>query len=98
MLIFNEIVGVDDTVLKLKDVKTKIIQPLNIENIRNNFIFAYCMTCHSAQGSSIDGDMTICVWNHFDTRDYREWNWTRITRCRDLNKVKFFKYNGDKKR
>ena len=30
------------------------------------------------------------------TRNYREWIWTAITRCRDLNKVKFFKYNTDK--
>ena len=54
------------------------------------------MTCHSAQGSSIDGDITIFDWNHFDIRYYREWIWTAITRCRDLNKVKFFKYNSDK--
>jgi hypothetical protein len=73
-----------------------MIQPLNIEKVRKNFIFADCMTCHSAQGSSIDGGIKIFDWNHFDIRNYREWIWTAITRCRDLNKVKFFKYNSDK--
>ena len=56
-----EIVFVDNQFLRLKNVKAKLIQPLNIEKVRKNFIFAYCMTCHSAQGSSIDGDITYNI-------------------------------------
>ena len=85
----------DDGVFTLKNVKTEILQSLNIEKIRNNFLFAYCSTCHSAQGSSIDGDITIFDWNHFLVRDYKEWIWTAISRARDLNKVKFFKYSDN---
>ena len=86
----------NDNIMTLKNVKTQILQSIHIDKVRKNFIFAYCMTCHSAQGSSIDGDITIFDWNHFDIRNYREWIWTAIARCRDLNKVKFFKYNSDK--
>ena len=59
------------------------------------FIFAHCTTCHSAQGSSVDDEITLFDCNHFLVRNYKEWLWAAITRCRDLNKVKFFKYNKD---
>ena len=84
-----------DGVFTLKNVKTEILQSLRVEKIRSNFIFAYCSTCHSAQGSSIDGDITIFDWNHFLVRDYKEWIWTAVSICRDLNKVKFFKYSDN---
>ena len=61
-----------------------------------NFIFAYCATCHSAQGRSIDGDITVFDYNHWDIRNYKEWLWISISRARDLNKVKFFKYSRAK--
>ena len=87
-------IGKDGT-MKLKNTKTDILQPIQIKKVRENFIFAHCTTCHSAQGSSIDGDITIFDYNHFDIRNYREWLWTAITRARDLNKVKFYKYSDD---
>ena len=79
----------------MKNVKTEILQSLPVDKIRSNFIFAYCSTCHSAQGSSIDDTITIFDYNHFLVKNYPEWIWTAITRCRDLNKVKFYKYTKD---
>ena len=84
-----------DGIMTLKNMKTNILQSLNIQKVRDNFIFAHCTTCHSAQGSSIDGDITVFDYNHYDIKKYREWLWTAITRARDLNKVKFYKYSDD---
>lgn len=90
-----QICYVGNGIMKLKDVKSMMIQPISIEKVRDNFIFAYCSTCHSAQGSSIDDTITIFDYNHFLVKNYPEWIWTALTRCRDLNKVKFFKYSSD---
>ena len=54
-----EIVAVCHDYLMLKDIKSGTVQGLSLKLIRDNFIFASCFTCHSAQGSSIDGDLTI---------------------------------------
>ena len=75
--------------MKLKNTKTNIPKSIQIKKVRDNFIFAHCTTCHSAQGSSIDGDISIFDYNHFDNRNYREWLWTAITRCRDTVDVDF---------
>ena len=66
-----------------------------MDKVRKHFIFAHCATCRSAQGSSVDDEKTYFDCNHFFVRNYKEWLWTAITRCRDLNKVKVFKYNKD---
>ena len=84
-----------DGIFSLKNVKTEILQSLSVDKTRSNFICAYCSTCHSAQGSSIDDTITIFDYNHFLVKNYPEWIWTAITRCRDLNKVKFYKYTKD---
>ena len=81
--------------MTLKNIKTNILQSLEMDKVRKNFIFAHCATCHSAQGSSVDDEITIFDYNHFLVRNYKEWLWTAITRCRDLNKVKLLKYNKD---
>ena len=90
-----EIVAVCDGFLMLKDIKSGKAQGLNKDKVRSSFIFASCFTCHSAQGSSIDGDITIFDYNHFLIKNYKEWLWTAITRARDLSRVKFFKYSDD---
>ena len=82
-----------DGVMTLTNTKTNIHQSIQVKEVRENFIFAHCTTCHSAQGSSIDGDITIFDYNHFDIRNYREFLWTAITRARDLNKIKIYKYS-----
>ena len=83
-----------DGVMTLKHIKTNIPQSIQFKKVRDNFIFAQWTTCHSAQGSSIDGDITIFDYNHLDIRNYREL-WTAITRARYLSKVKFYKYSDD---
>ena len=57
-----------------------------------NFIYSYCATCHSSQGASVKGSITI--HEHDLPIASREWLWCAITRCVDLNQVKFYK-NGD---
>ena len=90
-----EIVYIGGGIMKLKNVKTNTLQSLETDKVRKNFIFAWCSTCHSAQGSSINDEITIFDYNHFLVKNYPEWIWTALTRCRDLNKVKFFKYSND---
>ena len=84
-----EIVAVCDDFLMLKDIKSGKVQGLNKDKARSSFIFASCFTCHSAQGSSIDGDITMFDYNHFLVTNHREFLWTAITRARDLSRVKF---------
>ena len=91
-----EIVSVQNGILGFKNAKTKEVQTLIIEKARKNFIFAWCATAHSMQGASVDTDITIFGWKHFLVRDYPEWIYTCITRARDLNRVKFFRYKTDK--
>ena len=59
------------------------------EEVDSIFIYSYCATCHSSQGSSINTTMTIHEWD----KPYlvsREWIWTALTRCVDFRKVRFF--------
>ena len=57
--------------------------------VDNNFIYSYCATCHSSQGASVKGSITI---HEYDLPiASREWLWCAITRCVDFNQVKFYK-------
>ena len=58
--------------------------------IKENFIFNYCRTCHSTQGSSIEESITIFDYKYEHTT--REWLYVAITRATDLNNVYFYKY------
>ena len=57
--------------------------------IEKHFIYNYCRTCHSMQGSSIDENITIFDWNHFFVD--RKWIYTAITRATDFKHVVFIK-------
>ena len=46
-------------IFTLKNVKTEILQAVEVAKIRSNFIFASCSTCHSAQVGSVDDTITI---------------------------------------
>ena len=88
----KQIVG-DDVVIE--NVKTKQQYPTDIETLDTNFIYAYCATCHSSQGASVDKTIAIHEWDkkHLVSR---EWIYTSITRATDLNKVKYFvRTDGD---
>ena len=56
--------------------------------VANNFIYSYCATCHSSQGASVKGSITIHEYNLPIAS--REWVWTSITRCVDFRKVRFY--------
>ena len=63
--------------------------------IKSNFIFNYCCTCHSCQGSSIDDSITIFDYNFKYVN--REWLYVAITRATDLSQVYFYNYKEDTK-
>ena len=86
-----EIIQIVNDNITIVDSSTEKEYTLNIKFIRSNFIFSYCGTCHSYQGSSIDESMTIFDYKyHFVNR---RWLWTAITRATDLNNVWFYDYN-----
>ena len=69
----------------------------NVTIIDNHFRYAYCSTCHSRQGTSISGNITIHEWQ----KSYlvsREWLWCAITRARDFNNVYFSRMRRQMKR
>ena len=88
-----KILNITENVVVLEDEHTKAIQQLPLDMLRKHFIFNYCFTCHSVQGSSIEGGITIFDYNHCLVD--KNWLWTAITRATDLNNVTFFKYDSD---
>ena len=90
-----DIVVILDGALLLKNVKDEKPHPLPLDKARSFFIFGSCCTAHSAQRCSVDSEITIFEYNHFLVKNYPEWLWTALTRCRDLSKVNFSKYSRD---
>ena len=88
-----KILNVKDNVVSLLEEHNKTKMYLPIEFLRKHFIYDYCYTCHSVQGSSINTGITIFDYNHCLVE--KEWLWTAITRATDLYKVKFYKYDRD---
>ena len=80
--------------LIIKDVSNSDTYTVPIDVIRSHFIFNYCGTCHSCQGSSIDENITIFDYQHFFCT--RKWIWTAITRATELNNVYFYDYTETK--
>ena len=77
----------------LENVATDEKQKIELKLLRKHFIYAYCYTCHSKQGCSVDDDIVIYDWSKWCC--CRNWYWTSLTQCRDLNRVKFYKYDAD---
>ena len=77
----------------LENVDTNEKQRIELKLLRKHFIYAYCYTCHSKQGCSVDDDIVIYDWCKWYC--CKNWYWTVITRARDLNRVKFYKYDAD---
>ena len=57
------------------------------------FIYNYCRTCHSMQGSTITKPITIFDWNHYFVD--RKWIYTAITRAENFKNVFFYKGQKD---
>ena len=88
-----KILNIIENMVVLEDEHDKKIQKLSLDMLRKHFIFNYCFTCHSVQGSSIEGGITIFDYNHCLVD--KNWIWTAITRATDLNNVSFYKYDDD---
>ena len=85
-----KITNITNDIIMLQNVKTMEEQPIYIDTLRASFIYSYCYTAHSCQGCSIDDDVIIYEWKH--PRVTKEWFFVAITRARDLNKVRFYRY------
>ena len=83
----------NDRFITLKHTCTGDMIDVKIYLVRKHFIYAYCFTAHSKQGCSVDGDIVIYDWNKWYVE--REWFFTAITRARDFDRVKFFRYKDD---
>ena len=85
------ITKVEGNMITIQDIKDKDdVRRVKENIIDKHFRYAYCATCHSRQGQSISGNITIHEWQ----KSYlvsREWLWCAITRARDFNNVYFFK-------
>ena len=75
-------------IVVLENAATGMMQNVEIKLLRNHFIYAYCYTCHSKQGCSIDDDIVIYDWSKWYC--CKNGYWTSITRARDLNRVKLY--------
>ena len=75
----------------LKNIKTEVEQTMLNKFLKSHFVYAYCYTAHSKQGCSVKDDIIIYDWQ----QPYcsRKWVWVAITRCRDLSKVRLYKYD-----
>ena len=88
-----EITDVNEKYLTIKEVHSTEESTVPLSCIRSKFIFNYCATCHSLQGSSVSGPVTIFDWNHYFVD--KKWLWTAITRATNLDDLYFYEY-GDK--
>ena len=85
-----EILEVKPTELLIKDVSNTETYRVPTDTVRSQFIFNYCTTCHSCQGTSIDENIPIydCKFLYAS----RMWLWTAITRATELKNDGFFYY------
>jgi len=84
---------------KIDDKKFTVLEP--VDNVKMTFDIKFltyfklpwCMTCHSVQGLSIDGQVTLfdCNTAYVD----RNFVWTAITRVRDLKNITFFEHSPE---
>jgi len=87
------VTDIKEKTFSIKDVVEGDSITLPISLIDTNFKLPYGLTCHSVQGLSLDGPMTI-----FDTNTPyvdREFVWTAITRARALDNIQIFEHSED---
>ena len=84
------ILRVSASSLTIQDISSNETFDVPIDIIRTKFMFNYCQTCHSLQGSSIDKSITIFDWGHHFVD--AKWLWTAVTRATELNNVYFYDY------
>ena len=89
LIIVLKVVNISGNVVTLENIKSKDRYTTDVYTLDNHFRYDYCTTCHSAQGASIKGKITIHEWE----KSYlvsREWIWCALTRSTDFNNVLFF--------
>ena len=84
-----KLVNISGNVVSLENIKSKDRYTTDIYTLDNNFRYDYCATCHSAQGASIKGKITIHEWENSYLVS-REWIWCALTRSTDFNDVLFY--------
>ena len=57
-----KVVNISGNVVTLENIKSKDRYTTDIYTLDNNFTYDYCTICHSAQGASIKGKITIHEW------------------------------------
>ena len=67
-----------------------------IDTVRKNFIHAYCRTCHSFQGTSLDERLTIFDWKFSQVNRKRLYR--AVTRAIELKNVVFYDYDENAER
>ena len=60
--ITSDIISIDDWKVETQDIKSKAIFLTNTTTLDKHFIHAYCATCHSSQGASVDKSITSANW------------------------------------
>jgi hypothetical protein len=80
----DEINGDEITIYDGQDTAVTVDKDL----LNKHFIHAYCRTCHSYQGSSIDDKITIFDWRFKHVN--RKWLYTSVTRATELKNVSFY--------
>ena len=63
------------------------------KKVDKHFIYNYCRTCHSMQGSTITQAITIFDWNRVFVD--RKWIYTAITRAENFKTIFFYKGQKD---
>ena len=84
-----KIVNISGIVVTLENIRSKDRYTTDFDTLDNHFRYDYCTTCHSAQGASIKGKITIheCEKSCSVTR---KWIWYALTRSSDFNDVLFY--------
>ena len=78
--------------ITIENIKTKKKSTLDEDTLYKHFRYGYCSTAHSYQGASVKNNITIHEWQR-SRLVTREWLYTAITRCVDLNNVSFYENN-----
>ena len=85
-----------NNMVTLENVAAGLQQEISLNKSTQNFIYASCYKCHSKQGCSIAGDVIVSDWMYNYVS--KEWIYTCITKSKDLNNVKLYKYEITKNR
>ena len=77
-----------ENTLTLKDESLNEKFEIKKTTVDKFFVYSYCRTCHSFQGSSIDDKITIFDWRFKFVN--RKWLYTAVTRATELKNVVFY--------